>query len=865
MDCFKGHLSDVNASRDKLANIRELVSNGVENILPGIKELSKLFIIEETQTKVPTLDIVTSEEAFSIEYRHNPLKSPINHYVKHIKEAMTSYQKGKTKFFANYISCVQSSGYGKSRLLIEAGKKHLNTVYACIRNYVGGYPLVHGQVYNHFQNYSSKDDMKIFISSTYEVALEYFKKVPFNKKAANLPLYELCAADKFASFWDDVIKKCAHTKSSLNASTQFSGHQFQYKNYADSNLKKESSGRIYIGKDHKNFELSELVIALDEARSLLIDSTGRETNAFRNLRSALGELESLNVIFVLTDTLSCLSNFSPATRRDPSYRPQKQFNLLPPFYELLTMDALVTSNRLPQLERLDNITIESLAILLSQGRPLWGALFLENNPTSISIIDTVEFARKKLLCKTDLVSKIDDEAILAIMAVRFGIHGVVDHTIASDLMSSYMGTGTHLFSLHKYFDNLILGMYIGEDRIRMVVRYPAEPAIAEAACQSLHRPISACEDELEFNEERLGAVLSMFIDKCLNGLISAGSVGELIARVILSLTFDKVILDRPESIQDQAYMADPNWPIFSYPVSLIKFLTRLVNPEYLNIIEQADQMEIDTGNAVNMIEDDSHDHDESEEEEEDILFILPESLKGGFVAFNTWTSMAKWDENDLTLKQFLKNCLNKRSAIILPPNHPGADLLIPVWLPDGKVGFILVQVKNRVNMDHNERIMKAGEHLEPEKCFGQTWLNEIKSENIGYISIYMEVGRDSNPWASFDDGELLKFNEKFPNHLMLLGFDSMAISSMECLESIFDLFCQRQVDHMEMSDRFTELKISEPLAFPGSSHYCSCKKAGCANRTCGCVKREIPCSQACTCSLNRILGEITKCKNQKNL
>lgn len=56
-------------------------------------------------------------------------KRVVEHYAEHVRnEVLAQYRKKKSKYYAPYFTVFQSSGYGKNRLMLEAGKRHLNTV-----------------------------------------------------------------------------------------------------------------------------------------------------------------------------------------------------------------------------------------------------------------------------------------------------------------------------------------------------------------------------------------------------------------------------------------------------------------------------------------------------------------------------------------------------------------------------------------------------------------------------------------------------------------------------------------------------------------------------------------------------------------
>jgi hypothetical protein len=181
--------------------------------------------------------------------------------------------------------------------------------------------------------------------------------------------------------------------------------------------------------------LSELVIVLDEARTLL---GNKEPNAFRNLRRALKDLGCRNVVVVLIDTISTISNFAPAESMDPSFRRGERFKLLAPYYELTTTHNRADASRGDGLDG----SVGELAEVFSLGRQLWRAYCFRNGVQTSpeDIRAAVTFAGQKLTYRLEDTVALGELAVVALFSVRFGIAGVTDHTLGSTLMSAYMGT-----------------------------------------------------------------------------------------------------------------------------------------------------------------------------------------------------------------------------------------------------------------------------------------------------------------------------------------------------------------------------------------------------------------------------------------
>jgi len=431
------------------------------------------------------VDVSQSTLAFKIDYSNS--KNAKEHYIEFIRECLRKFSKDRRtksdqEIYALFCAIVQSSGYGKSRLVIESGKKDLNTIYCNLNSLNSGYPKSNASLLEFLRKINSVPELTLFLCLCYKrayeiVFIEYENSelLPLNGQEGLQFSYD--------PFWKHVMNEFDNMArlaedSRLKILQFFSGQQKTFSKYFQvDSLKYEndfhSSGRrnngLVVCSNGDSF-LSELVLVFDEAKSLIeVDNRGipeyEDMSVFRNLRRAQKCLDSRNMILVFTDTLSSISNFAPAALMHPSFRPgTPAFTLLHPFYEILTYDVLAKKEIDPIRD------LDDCLPLFSQGRPIWAALF--NDVTTKGqevVLDLVKFAKQKLVfessgrLKIDEIStpsldmleetdyEVEDAAAIAVQAIRYGIEGVMDHSLASKLMSSYMGTGISLGSSSLLF------------------------------------------------------------------------------------------------------------------------------------------------------------------------------------------------------------------------------------------------------------------------------------------------------------------------------------------------------------------------------------------------------------------------------
>lgn len=311
-------------------------------------------------------------------------------------------------------------------------------------------------------------------------------------------------------------------------------------------------------------------------------------------------------------------------------------------------------------------------------------------------------------------------------------------------------------------------MYIDEARSKMVVQYPPEPLLAEAACQCLHET-----GQLDY--DRLSCYSRVFLSTCMRGFVQADDIDVLLARMILSLTFDSVILARTAPGADDV-------KIFSWPINVADFIGELIGDEYTKEYEEVFH--------------------------KTPLACIPESMRNGEICITSWTALPPFMSNSPVIGEpWLEELFNKRTGVIFGDRQSRVDLLIPVRIQgDGSefsYSMVMVQVKNNVNV--RNRFKFAGPCLTPLYC--------IKSEPPNsYLSLYIETG-PGFPLKDLDADKVDKHSRDFPHHLMVLGFESFGICSAEPFKSLFNLYHNRKLDYLDEDSRADVLYRMNPVAF----------------------------------------------------
>lgn len=552
--------------------------------------------------------VQNSRKAFKTKYEHE--ERALNHFKKFVDKCITDFQESPKTFYSLSFPIVQSSGMGKTRLVLESGRKTMHVVYGCLRDSRStGYPVGNENLMNFLRNNNETEKLMEFLAIVYITFFSMWHRYKTKFPSVKFPMAKLEGDDiKFQRFWKFTID-FYNKMSKLERKKIIQEFRFW----------------------QKREDAPEVLFAIDEASDLVKLNPGDKVSRFVNLREAFADLDSRKLVLVFMDTSSIIVHAQPKEYRD--FRPK----LLPPFYEILAMNCRPANFNL----EMDRET--ELIAAFSYGRPLWYAYFFKGDAHFLSAVPrAIRFTRLKLAFTDDTQNLLGDDAAAAVASFRFGISGISYYPLASDLMKSHMAVGISIWG----------------DRPKMQIEYIPEPLLGEAACQLLHgHQQEKHEYEYHTSEEKVCHVLKKFTSKCLAGLVDAGSVKEITARIILSLAYDHVHLGQDIN----------STHLFSDAISVKEFLEALLSKEYLRKYSEFFGCQ-----PVNFKE-------------------IP--ILDGRVCFTSWIRMGRIP-NDHIPEMFLKQCFHMRCAVSVPLSHGDFELIIPVRMTNGRFTFIEVQVGN---------------------------------------------------------------------------------------------------------------------------------------------------------------------------
>lgn len=301
-----------------------------------------------------------------------------------------------------------------------------------------------------------------------------------------------------------------------------------------------------------------VVFIFDEARKLLDSNkpTSTKESNFVLLRRAFTyfprKIGCLAPLALMTDTTAKISNFAPIPSLEASARattlPRGMF---PPFYLIANVDIWAPKHR-------DTTTLQDLEdwkYYCLFGRPHWGALAKQimDSGSPISINDLMSLARIKLLGRNEDFADIGEFSMgeaMAILGVRVCVDLVPQCQLSDTLVAQHMRT--------LYF--------VSEDRERMITGYFSEPVLVQAAAQLTN------ESAYSPSANRWSMLLRMLVGSLRNGMVDAGFQGELVARILLLLAWDKCCLAKLRENETEMSTA-----VFLRAVPLLEFLESLLN------------------------------------------------------------------------------------------------------------------------------------------------------------------------------------------------------------------------------------------------------------------------------------------------
>ncbi|RIA93600.1 hypothetical protein C1645_735376 [Glomus cerebriforme] len=452
----------------------------------------EMVIVDDFMDKMSKLTINEYESelqyasaAFGCDFK-NTLK-----YVEYFQNYIIKCYNNSKDTYIPYVPIIQSSGYGKSRLI----KEHANQVYTLYLNLgidQNCFPYTSACAKEFIRSFQIAKDPDTWFNTFLAKAVSL---VVFEAKDNNINknlFWKNHLDDNGQSIWKSAIKVANDTKISDDLISI-----------------RDNPG--YLEENFDNENEIKILLCIDEGRKLIQEINDKlNISLFQCWKHALqkNKWRTKGLFSVILDTTLQLTNFSPALEYNTTIKTfQEDRMLFKPFIYIPTYDSLANNSG------------KFYSQAFSIGRPCWKAFrdefIKEVNYNDIKAEDYA-WEKVKLLAKIKLQGGTNNSFInnekntftsIAIFASFCSIDISSSVHFASNLIANHLGTF----------------LSISQDRTKILVCYPSEPLVTEAAYELLDNNI-----------------LQLIAQSFSQGIVNLGKQDEIVGELILILTHQKL-------------------------------------------------------------------------------------------------------------------------------------------------------------------------------------------------------------------------------------------------------------------------------------------------------------------------------------
>ncbi|KDQ17872.1 hypothetical protein BOTBODRAFT_185297 [Botryobasidium botryosum FD-172 SS1] len=548
------------------------------------------------------------------------------------------------KLYANFVSIIQSSGMGKSRLLDETAKA-IFTIPFCLRPENSGYPPadVHPRRFFTLHTLDTYDNLRdrclLFFERLFITITQALGKKPQSESdtpgwwyrylksgGARAALYEKTIEDTWDRLRDlNRLQHLPEKYSEMKGSTGEVTNPVGPEEISRAVFLAPQSLLEAVGKSPHSYPSQpvrpvRLLVYIDESQQMISEkqSLPDGRSVYQVLCTSLNALKGLDIFFVFMSTTSSLSHYAPAKRVFWSARGQdvKRSLAQTPYTELPFDDwgdrPLVEEGRHKMAD------IAETAFFVRFGRPLWWTLWEYGDATIRD--EMVSFAKLKLSASQAADS--GSVATLAALSVRLALEfeprriGAIE--MENTLVAGHMRVAN---VIPKHLEYLISSA-------------PSEPILAEVAAHILAG-------------KKVPSELHKHVQ---DGLIRKGQHGELVGRLLVTLAHDSAVKEK----HGRPYSPIQNEPLpryFTEPISVCSFFEALLSKEH------SDQI-------LDMAPDDGVQPDR----------FFREVFKEAYISFTHFGKAADdWAASDAFM--FIAFC--RHMAVMASEEMKGVDFFIP--------------------------------------------------------------------------------------------------------------------------------------------------------------------------------------------
>ncbi|KAF8837723.1 hypothetical protein BDN67DRAFT_1071240 [Paxillus ammoniavirescens] len=611
---------------------------------------------------------------------------------------------GGIKYYARYCSIVQSSGTGKTRLMLELAKKGVLVLYINLRpkDDRTGFPLRDSIPADILTG-----DLNTISANHYEARCCAFFASVFKTIVEVLSVYVQEGCPDPIKQWNDRMCDLSSPHRTRFFARLLDVYNEVYKSMAQLSL--QGSPRVHLMTAAYADMLSslpwlftadnkpKLALALDEAHPLHEETTFYPATILCCIISMYsGQENDLSGVWVVfASTTSKVVHFAPPRDKSNSARVTEGGELVfAPFSQLGWDQHAEPLNATPATD------VAKLGHIIGYGRPLWTSLKAVFD-THIGFFD---FAGDRLCGVKEYHPAIQSQA-LAFLDQRFGLDICFGHRHAVEHVESSVAS------------HLCVGITTTEDRAWSYTTYPSEPFLSVIAANLLHR-----------TNKSLQQILAILKAKVDDGMIDIGQSGELASRLLWLLAKDLFVrIGQSESSRKN--------PLIGGDSEAKDWDAELIDCKMVSVTEF---FEFLFG--------------------EDFWSRAPTGAKTAFqdayINFSHWVSMDVDircdDEDQLDFTEWTSRHWQRTCAVQCCHNQPSIDKVIPIYfksLNDDSTDhhrfsqiLILDKAQKQATTTALQRIMRTDPSIAGP---------EFKSP-FPYIAILADMGLDQPGWRDSD-------------------------------------------------------------------------------------------------------------------
>ncbi|KAJ7211190.1 hypothetical protein GGX14DRAFT_623773 [Mycena pura] len=582
--------------------------------------------------------------------------------VRNIDKALTGPSAGG---YSNLGSFIQSSGYGKSRMVDEVAKSRFTFSFnlrPAEESDPEAYPLPDDNVREYFSHFSDRKAFalrdRLFFLHLFNLTVKKLNSIEFESKtAAELP-----------ELWREWLK--SNRSHFYGCVTQMAEKEFRDNEKAENGISELKDALVCLlkrlGASDKGLAL---FLYFDEVHSLFFseekDAGVRNRTRWDTLCSTLAHLTTVfdegtkvsgkrNVFCLSLSTASHFPVMSRPKYMAPSLRQSDPGVALFPPFTTTPFDIMESFD--PETKTVGDL--ERISYIAQFGRPLWRSMLKAGSAT------VMRLARVKLAGKPEestprsLVFPDNDPSHVKFQAELFANFAAVSTRVLIDIEPERENGHQLIATLVR--NHLRTVFFIPHHRTYMTTGVPSEPILAEAAAVIMHRqPIQM----IQFLQYLLQS-----------NLIGKGERGELVARALLIMAIDEAIHREARKVANNAIREQ------SLPFDLVQL--------YDNG-ETAYHKVVPVKQFIEALFADKHHRAVMESLPENVGLnadppptTFEKAFQNGYVRFSHFMRLEKPEDltNSMAFLAFIRG-----AAVQFSANHPTFDMGVPVAiLPEGK-------------------------------------------------------------------------------------------------------------------------------------------------------------------------------------